>query len=646
MPRRPDRATWALAAILLATLLVYVPTLGHDFTLDDRLVAMGTRDDGTQNPYVGALRAPWDYFTSGWWSGSGRADTLYRPVTVLSYALGHALAGDAVWCARLVNLLLHVGATAMVWVLAGKLTAGILPRAAAAAVFGLHAIHSEAVVGIVGRAELLGFTCGLGAVLLHLRGGWWRGAVALLLFLAFGSKESAVAWAPMLVLVDGIVTRAGWGRVLLRGLLVTGPPLALFLALRASMIAGLDAAADTAWLANPLAHVAWERRIATATLVLVHGMRMCLLPIGLSSDWGPCVLPVLDGLGDWQFLLAVALHGTVWFFALRYARRFPLGLLAAAAFFGFAFVTSNLPFAVGTIFAERLYYAPSLAVALLAAALAQRPRAVWWIAGWLLFSTILLVLRNDDWQDNRTLVLRDAQTQPRSVHLRSNAGALLAQSGEPQRAIAELEAALALDPEHALSWSNLGAVLLEQGRLDDAGRALRRGLDAGHRDVEEDLPALHGLLSRLHRARGELESAADELVTALALRPSSLLSWHRLEQLQREAQRPDAWLIAKLEQAIRARGEDPHWELYHGMLLLRARRYRDAQPMLQRAAELRPGRDGHAPRIEARLALAQCAWGLGERGTAMELLAAVGGDPQALPAQRENARAILEGLPR
>ncbi len=74
-----------LAAILLGTFLVYLPSLGNDYTYDARHYAMGTTPDGAPNYMVTELRPITEYFRRPMHfgvSGEGRG---FRPVTTIGH---------------------------------------------------------------------------------------------------------------------------------------------------------------------------------------------------------------------------------------------------------------------------------------------------------------------------------------------------------------------------------------------------------------------------------------------------------------------------------------------------------------------------------------------------------------------------------
>jgi hypothetical protein len=128
--------------------------------------------DGTPAEMIAGDPPLREYFRSHYWREGTVETRAYRPITVLSYALTYRWLGRALppsWEAfpqHLLNLLLHLLAVPLVFALVRRVGASAEASLAAAAVFALHAIHSEVVAGIVGRSELLAFGFGAGALLL------------------------------------------------------------------------------------------------------------------------------------------------------------------------------------------------------------------------------------------------------------------------------------------------------------------------------------------------------------------------------------------------------------------------------------------------------------------------------------------------
>src|SRR5262249_50279691 len=127
---------------------------------------------------------------------------LYRPFTVLTFALNERIAPANAAAYHAVNIVLHAMVTLLVFWLMRRLVDSLQIAIVAAALFALHPIHTEAVTSLVGRAELLATLFGLTAVLTAERSDAARNTVSrrclqatsLAAFsLALFSKESALA---------------------------------------------------------------------------------------------------------------------------------------------------------------------------------------------------------------------------------------------------------------------------------------------------------------------------------------------------------------------------------------------------------------------------------------------------------------------
>ena len=92
--------------------------------------------------------------------------------------------------------------------------------------------------------------------------------------------------------------------------------------------------------------------------------------------------------------------------------------------------------------------------------------------------------------------------------------------GKLPEAVAELEAAVALDPDGARIRSDLGFVYFYAGRVDDALREQRAAIAR-----EPRLPQAHYGLGLALEKRGEGEAARREFATYARLEPRSYLAW-------------------------------------------------------------------------------------------------------------------------
>lgn len=136
----------------------------NGFVWDDRAAIVG-------NPDVRGESAVWEVFTHDFWGTPIRAidsHKSYRPLTVLSFRLNHALAGGThPQLFHATNALVHVGCALLVWRVARALFRKFHRARAstiefphvgallAALIFAVHPVHSDAIASIVGRADLL-----------------------------------------------------------------------------------------------------------------------------------------------------------------------------------------------------------------------------------------------------------------------------------------------------------------------------------------------------------------------------------------------------------------------------------------------------------------------------------------------------------
>jgi tetratricopeptide (TPR) repeat protein len=96
-------------------------------------------------------------------------------------------------------------------------------------------------------------------------------------------------------------------------------------------------------------------------------------------------------------------------------------------------------------------------------------------------------------------------------------------------AIAECKKAIALDPDFGKPYSDIGAYLMKQGKLDEAIPWLERAL-AAPRYEPRQYP--HCILGRAYWSKGMLLRAEEEFQKAIALSPAYAYARHALETLR------------------------------------------------------------------------------------------------------------------
>jgi tetratricopeptide (TPR) repeat protein len=597
-----NQARLAGLCLAVAAFVVFANTLPNSLTLDDAALV-------GDNPLVRQLTPLSRYLTADWWAGQqGYGDQLYRPLTMLSLGLQYAIHGAAPLGYHLVNLLLYALCLPPVYLLLRRLTGCSRGALWGSLVFALHAAHSEAVATVVGRAELLAFLFGALTLLLHARDyrlprlGRAAGLPLALAccFCAAASKESGLAWLPVLVLWDLTVPGRGPGdrqRLLIgfRSYVWYLLPAAGYLLLRSAALSALSGPAAIYYPVNPLAWSGTAVRLLTGIKLLFYQVPLILFPFRLSSDYSYGAISLVDSWTDPLFLLALAVHGALAAVAVLAWRRCRPLFFAIAFFYATSLVTSNIPVAIGTIFGERLLFTPSFALAAAAAWFLRRPgkqtgpnqspplmdrrrlRALGLVSLWLAASAVTAMARGPQWQDNRTLFLHDIRRQPKSVVLNIRAASIHRDEGDSAEAERLLLRSLEILPDDPVALNNLGELYRLNGRSREAEEMLQRALGAAAGRRWAPVPRNRALpsynLGLLRIAMNRPGEALPWLRKAAFLDPQDVGIHDALLQTALSAA-GESDFRRWLDQAVAAFPGHPVWRYYLGLFEL----YRRSDP--------------------------------------------------------------------
>lgn len=488
-----------LQRLLLALLAAaaFLNTAADRYAFDDVAIVQ-------HNPMVHHL-SEWrelfrhDYWYPFWVGG------LYRPLDLLTFAWQWHWSPDQPFWYHLGNVLLQVAVTLLVFELAHRL----LPlRAAglAAIWFALLPTHVEVVAGLVGRAELGSTLFALTALLFAVpqqTAGQSRGAtlaralaagVCTLLALLFKETAITTAGLAMLLIWAQVPTEGLRGRLRtwLRhaGLAAIVAASLIYLAVRIEVV-GLLVKSVT-WIENPLAFTSTATRLRTALWIGWQNLGALLWPWHLAPDYSFHQIPLLTTWRAPLFWLSLAGVLAVAAALLRPLRRNAGRALwegrhaSVPLFFGLAFAglawlpVSNLPFAIGTIRANRLLYLPSVGLAIALAWLWERVwerlrrqplKTAWAVVTALLFVSFFVtdLHENRIWQDNSTLFPVAVERAPHSAkawYLLGYLGMRERQYGQAERAYRR---ALAIAPDFANAAGHLAEAL---ERSEKAGEAM------------------------------------------------------------------------------------------------------------------------------------------------------------------------------
>lgn len=514
MPER-SRSRAVFAAFLLLVLIVYGRTLFGDFVFDDRGIVEHAAVLGNARNLDAVFLMPY------WTEEAG----LYRPITLISYALNLIFFGSSPFWFHLVNLFLYAASGFFLFALIKKLSGSELLALLAAALFLVLPIHTEVAANIVGRAEIFALLFSLLFILELLRDSPRAALAALYVFLALGSKEIAIAVLPLAFLAVYLKEGAPlftvekltrYRRSLIAGLVGA----AAYFLLRFSVLgAGHFSSVETSIVENPLLSAGAIPRIATAFKVFGMYLAKSFLPVNLCSDYSYNQIPVLRNFFD-----AGALGGFFAFLFLissvpLFLRRFPV-FSFAAGWIVFSFLpVSNFIFPIGTIAGERLIFYPSVGLILLFAlffrAFANRFRSSRFMPLLAIFVAACVIsayaaaasARASAWLTEKELFQSAALCSPNSVLSASNLGAVYYLEGDLDTAEKELLRAQGIYGKYSKGVNNLGLVYWKKGDREKA-RALFRAASEG------EFPYIGGLenLALMSLEEGNIKEAREWLL--------------------------------------------------------------------------------------------------------------------------------------
>lgn len=529
-----------VAILLGVTLLIYANSVFNGFTLDDELYIQ--RNPQVTQHSLQLLFQP------------NAASNVFRPVTFATLALNWIFAGYRPFGYHLVNLLLQAVVVVLLLVVLRKLLESARNYEflcfAAALLFAVHPIHTEAVSSIVGRSELLAAGFLLGAWLFHLQN---RYILALLTFaLALLSKESAIGLLPLALAGDYAKGKLKpWTRYAGIAALTL-----VYIGALWKIQGGHFGAASVSDLDNPLTLLPAGLRILNAVRIAWKYIALLIFPATLSCDYSYNQITLY---ANWQHLLLPMLGAVsvaaLWIWTV--GKRSAGFLLAGAIYFaGFA-ATSNILTRTGTIFGERLAYLPSAGFCLLAAMIFAWLVSRYRVAGLVLLAlaiaafSVRTVVRNRDWRDNGALYIAAADAAPNSAKMRTFRGIVYMGRGQLERSRADLQAALRIDPEYPDAIEAMGLLELRGGNHQAALDYLQQALQiSAPADFDYDYRAAN--LTALQIQMGKLDDAMKLLNRRIAESPDYSRLWSnraalRLKLGQAAEAREDARRALRLD---------------------------------------------------------------------------------------------------
>jgi Tfp pilus assembly protein PilF len=559
-PAGTSAAVWIAAALIVAAgFWAYANSLDGTFVFDDHAAIVQNPNIRTLWPLATAMSAPRDITLSA------------RPVASLTFAINYALAPldsrdtfdrgrtdtSATAAERFernvrgyhfLNLAIHLAAALALFGLVrrtllsprlrrrlGRAADGL--SLATAIVWVVHPLHAEAVTYLVQRVEslaglfvLLTLYCAIRAAdRPHAR--LWSSCALASCALGLGTKEVAVAGPLLVIAWDWIFLtgdpatdeRPSWWRrrwPLYAGLGATCLLLAFTEPGARSKSAGLWLDGWTPWT-----------YLLTQAGVIVHYLRLAVWPSPLILDmYWPMARTLASVAAPFAALtVAVALS------AVGVARRHALGFAGAWFFLLLAPTSSLLPIVTEVVAEHRMYLPLAAIIAcavvgsyLLGRALCEPAgdgvRRVAQVIGVVAVASAVIAFglrtraRNLDYVSEEKIWRASIASQPDNPRARTALGAILVIDGRYDEAERELQKAVDLDPERAEALSNLGAAEFALGQLDSSVAHVERALA-----LRPEYLDAHRNLAEAYLARGQHALAAPHFRRVLDAQPDRVV---------------------------------------------------------------------------------------------------------------------------
>ncbi|KOX77837.1 Transmembrane and TPR repeat-containing protein 4 [Melipona quadrifasciata] len=587
-----------LSLIIIAALsLCFINSYNGEFAFDDSEAIVHNEDVQTTSLM--------DVFKNDFWGTRlthKQSHKSYRPLTILSFRLHfwlrkRLIAQDY----HVVNIILHAIVSVLMLPVFNILlnTKERSTTFYATALFAVHPVHSEAVSGIVGRAELL---CALfmwisiifyyysiyARRLLHR----WLSMCGCITSVAIAMlcKETGITTMGICCIYDIIIVNKLYPHQITlkpsykqmknfikqkRKLLIR-----LFILFLSSLMLVISRFSIMGFKApnfqpvdNPASFMNnISLRILNYSYVYCLNIWLLICPEWLCFDWSMGCIPLIINFNDKRILFVLLfwlIVGAMFIYIFNsYQDNFLRYSIMGLTMLIIPFLpASNIFFNVGFVLAERTLYIPSAGYCLLLVVGLQKlcnriP------VQYMLFSYAALVslffmrslMRSDQWRSETTLFRSALHVCPLNAKVHYNIAKNAADAGNSTLAQCEYEEALRLNPKYAQAMNNLGNLLKDQGKYLEAVTLFKRAIE-----LQEDFATAWMNLGIVLSSLKKYEESEKSYLTALSYRSKYPDCFYNLGVLYLEQKNYDKALKA-WESATKQRST--HRRAWTNMILL------------------------------------------------------------------------------
>lgn len=454
--------------LALIITIAYIPTFSGEFILDDRPLVK-------DNLFIREFASPVAYLSHEDGVGSedisSRHTGYYRPLINFLYTVDYKIWGMKPLGFRFTNLILHLVTCITLSQFLITLGAKRFSAFAVAVLFGLHPANTESVAWVSSRNNILVTLFSLISFICYVKGvaqeKRWARPVSYAAFLAaLLSKEFAIMVLPILFLYNRLISKNGKA---IREEIVSYSPyivmLLFYFMMRANAVESL---------VTPVPSADVWRSLYFAPFLILYNMKLIILPHGLHSY----IIHYPENLISWQafagFTLLVLLAVVLW--KERDNKILVFSLLS--------FLAALLPIlnivhtsAVTRVSMRWLYFPMTFLLISLAFWFQRllKVNRLLVLSGFgavvIYFGTYSYLLNRHLWHDEDTFFRQEVLHYKNDFYLGGLAESLY-KSGDLRGAERYFLKAMERFPDMVDNYLNYAALLIEEGRLDDAAAYL------------------------------------------------------------------------------------------------------------------------------------------------------------------------------
>lgn len=460
----------ALLILVVLGFLVYANSFKNDLFWDD--------DDGiVNNIYIKDLSYFPKYFSENLIAGSGQISNYWRPLVLISFAVDYKLSSLNPFGYHLTNTILHILAAWLSFLLLYKISGKKFLSLAAAIIFLVHPLQTEAVTYVSGRADSLSAIFVLLGTLTYFNFRQEKNkkylAVSLLAFtLALLVKEQSITLPGLIFLVElfFFFNKKKW-----RDSLRYFAPFVLvavaYFILRITALNFNDLLSGVDY--SDVYDSSLKIRLLTFTKVFVKYFSLLFFPFNQHMAYE--IAPVTSIL-SWAFLKFTILVSGLIYIIKKYWGSHKLVIFGLAWFIVLLLPRTNI-ISINRPLYEHWLYLPMLGFWLAVIILLQelikkinlKKVVVWYIILFLiLYFSALTIKRNFDWRDPITFYEKNLKYTPNSFIQRNNLGMAYATLNRYDDAIKEYQKAIEIADIYPQVHYNLGNALVALGRTQEA----------------------------------------------------------------------------------------------------------------------------------------------------------------------------------